>query len=793
MKQSRRTIAVALVVVLAFLIGGLVAFRFFVMQKSFSGSIVPKGLHASSEFDDDDLYVVTPKVWPPKQKVAKEFLSEAAKPVISEFMAANTTAYEYSMRIYEDWIEICNPSTKKINLKGYYLTDDKDDLTKWELPESEIEPGDFIVLWADGQIIPKGSVPENGISHVLVDEFVWKESNLLFHAPFKLDADGEYLALVATDGKTVVHEYGPMYPKQYRDLSYGLVDLGSVANPKPGYLAEPTPQSANAMELQGFMPVVEFSAKHGFFDDEFDLSLRCTDSEAEIRFTLDGSVPTRQSDVYQKPIAIGKTTVLRASAFRDHHLPSPTQTATYLFLNDVAVATNKPKGYPRGKDINGQVLRFGMDRSVVDKYSVEKIVESLKAIPSVCISTSPANLFCPQRGIYANSPSKGICWERSASFELINPDRTEGVQVDAGVRIRGGFSRERYNPKHAMRLIFRERYGASKLEFPLFGDEGATDFKNIDLRTSLNHSWANSQSIDNNMLRDVFSRDCQRDMGQPYTRSRFYHLYLNGLYWGVYQTQERAVAGYAESYFGGKSKDYDVVKTKGEIADGNNEALLRFCKQVQQGVSSHAAYMKLQGMTPDGTPNGKYEKFLDADNLIDYMLITYYTGDLDGPGARRFRWPNNYYSIYNRKNPDGWKYFEHDSEHSLDCGKYDMTLHSKPLANECYFNPHWLHDQLVKNQSYLKDLQERFELHFGAGGALTDASSLARLEKREQELAGAIYAHSARWGDTQLDYECWEKAVKRSKNWLDGRGAIVYGQMQKHGWLTSPPTLPLRH
>ena len=156
MKLSSRNITVALVVLLVLSIAGLVAFRYFAIRNAVSASVLPKGLHASGEPDDYDLYVVPPKIWPPKQKVANEFLSEAAKPVISEFMAANTTAYEYSMRIYEDWIEICNPSTKKINLKGYYLTDDKDDLTKWELPESEIEPGDFIVLWADGQIIPKG-------------------------------------------------------------------------------------------------------------------------------------------------------------------------------------------------------------------------------------------------------------------------------------------------------------------------------------------------------------------------------------------------------------------------------------------------------------------------------------------------------------------------------------------------------------------------------------------------------------------------------------------------------------
>jgi hypothetical protein len=49
-------------------------------------------------------------------------------------------------------------------------------------------------------------------------------------------------------------------------------------------------------------------------------------------------------------------------------------------------------------------------------------------------------------------------------------------------------------------------------------------------------------------------------MGQPYTRSRYYHLYLNGQYWGLYYTQERPEASFAASYFGGKKEDYDVIK-----------------------------------------------------------------------------------------------------------------------------------------------------------------------------------------------------------------------------------------
>lgn len=50
-------------------------------------------------------------------------------------------------------------------------------------------------------------------------------------------------------------------------------------------------------------------------------------------------------------------------------------------------------------------------------------------------------------------------------------------------------------------------------------------------------------------------------MGQPYKRSEYHHLYVNGIYWGIYMTDERAEAEYAESYFGGNEEDYDVIPT----------------------------------------------------------------------------------------------------------------------------------------------------------------------------------------------------------------------------------------
>jgi hypothetical protein len=176
------------------------------------------------------------------------------------------------------------------------------------------------------------------------------------------------------------------------------------------------------------------------------------------------------------------------------------------------------------------------------------------------------NLFNRTTGIYVNADNRGESWERECSAELLNPDGNPGFSINAGLRLRGGASRSTDNPKHSFRLFFSEQYGASKLEFPLFGEEGASKFDKIDLRTEQNYSWIGDgeQNAHNTFVREIFSRDMQKLMQQPYSRGRYYHLYLNGMYWGIYQTDERTDASYANQYLGGKKTDYDVIKVSPE-------------------------------------------------------------------------------------------------------------------------------------------------------------------------------------------------------------------------------------
>ena len=151
--------------------------------------------------------------------------------------------------------------------------------------------------------------------------------------------------------------------------------------------------------------------------------------------------------------------------------------------------------------------------------------ESLLSIKTLSITTDLNHLNDPSTGIYVNARRTGRAWERPISLELLDPDGGETFQVPAGLRIRGGWSRRGDNPKHAFRIYFRSDYGMSRLRFPLFGDEGASNFDKLGLRTDSDYSWnlgdADGKGLGdlNTMAREVFSRDSQRDMGQPYTRS----------------------------------------------------------------------------------------------------------------------------------------------------------------------------------------------------------------------------------------------------------------------------------
>src|SRR5690606_26284750 len=112
-----------------------------------------------------------------------------------------------------------------------------------------------------------------------------------------------------------------------------------------------------------------------------------------------------------------------------------------------------PAGWP-GDRVNGQRMDYGMDSEIVGgEHTVAEVRAALESLPALSVVAPLESLFDEQTGIYVNAYNNGEEWERVASVELINLDGTEGYQVDGGLRMRGGFSRQGDNPKHGFRMI----------------------------------------------------------------------------------------------------------------------------------------------------------------------------------------------------------------------------------------------------------------------------------------------------------------------------------------------------
>ncbi len=707
---------------------------------------------------------------------------------ISEVMADNGSTLPDEDGSFSDWIELYNPSDAPVALGGWYLTDDPAELSKWTLPATNIAAKGFLLVFASDK-----------------DR---STTGAELHTNFKLSASGEYLALVQPDGTSI--EDGFTFPALGEDTSFGYAfSGGEIDTSGLGLLVMPTPGQTNSgIAYLGNVETPVTMPERGIFDSPVLVSVSNLTAGAMIHYTLDGSEPTTNSALYAGPIPIAATTCLRTKAFLDGWRPSFSSTHTYIFLDDII-------SEPRTQvTINNNPIITGMDAGVLSNTyhdasgQICTVKDALLDIPTLSVVTDSNNLFSVASGIYVNPAER---WEVPASLELLNPDGSQGFQANAGLRIRGGWSRHDGYAKHAFRLFFKQEYGNGKLNFPLFEGEGVDSFDNMDLRTAMNYNW--TLPVDgqekNTFLRDVFTRDSAGAMGVAYTRSRYYHLYLNGQYWGLYMTEERPEASYAASYFGGDPADYDVIKTTSwtdttgfnvppwyevEATDGTLDAYNRLYTAAMAGFSDNTAYFAIQGLDATGQPDPTQEKLLDVDNLIDYLLLIYYTGASDNGITAFLNALNNLYAVYNRENPDGFKWIQHDCEHALDTStQLDRTgpFTDPKFQQANYFNPQTLHEKLLANDEYRLLFADHVYKHFKNNGALAQTNCEARLDFRQAQIDRAIIANAARWGSTSLDRNTWLTATASARAFFSGRVDAVIGYLNADGILPSiaPPQI----
>ena len=562
----------------------------------------------------------------------------------------------------------------------------------------------------------------------------------------------------------------------------------------------------------GYVADTQFSIDRGFFTSPISVGITSATPGAVIRYTTDGSTPGEANGmVYTAPLAISSTTVLRAIATLAGWKPTDVDTQSYLFPNDIITQSANgaaPAGWPTLSGTS-QVLDYGMDPAVVnhanpDIGGAQTVKSALLALPTVSITTDLPNLFDinGSQGIYSNPDNRGLAWERPASLEWINPpdaanpNGTSEFQINAGLRLRGGYSRSTDNPKHALRCLFREEYGSTKLRYPLFGRDAAQDFDKIDFRTAQNYAWSFSGDDRNTFLREESSRQTQLDMGSPGSHVRYIHLYLNGQYWGLYNLDERTESSFCESYLGGNKDDYDVIKaeqvagyTTG-VTDGNLTAWQDLWNKgkIHRASPSLTNYFRMMGLAADGITPTADPVLLDADNLIDYLMLTFWAGNLDGCVSAFLGndLANNWYGGRSRVDASrqGFRFFVHDFEHSLFDVNEDRTgpFNSGNEADFAYSNPLFLHQDLVGNPEYRMRWADRVHRHLFNGGALTPDAWQNRINKLAAFVDVSIAAESARWGDAKISNprtrEDWIAAQNSLLSYLIPRNQVVLNQLR---------------
>ncbi len=616
--------------------------------------------------------------------------------------------------------------------------------------------------------------------------------------------------------------------------------LGSRPGPEGRrFFKQSTPGGANLTpHFLGRVASPQFSLTRGYYTTPQQLTLTSATPGATLRYTTNGSTPTRENgETYTAPLTIGQTTVVRAAAFLDGYEDNNAVTHTYLFLTDVIQQGVHPTNnsgvkpspeWPNAGSVAGQVINYGMDKRIVNHTNaqlggVAQTLAALQALPAVSLTTDLPNLFHTTTGIYTHANNRGRSWERPASVELLGDQNTTegGFGLPCGVRIRGGYSRSGDNPKHAFRLYFRGEYGAGRLRYPVFGDEGADEFNNIDIQCSQNYSWSFHGDTNHNALREIWSRDTQRAMGRPGTRGRFVHLFLNGVYWGMYQFQERAEASFGATYLGGEDDDYDVIKHAGSPGGYTTEATDGYFVTQPDGSPSAwkqlwdatraaywinldknpaapaqtlfstpteklAAYFKPQGLLADGKTRSGDPVLLDVDNLIDYVMISFFARNGDAPLVGGGDRPNNFYSLRNRLGDLGFIHIQHDGEHSLNAGGASDRWgpYQSPTTgnwnNINYSNPQFTHQDLTASPEYKLRWADHLYRYFFNGGALTRESNQARLDRRATEIEPAIIAESARWGDSKVSTPCnanhWRAARTATRNWFNNRSTVFLNE-----------------
>ncbi len=440
----------------------------------------------------------------------QESLSMPEKLCITEVVNSNEGSILHDDYVTSDWIELYNHTGSPADLSEYYVSDDMDEPMKAQLPAITLEPEEYQVIFFD-------------------KEEEWYRT---YVTGFTIGSDDQVF-LFDKSGNVVDAMTVHIIPNS---CSYGRLSDGRY-----GYFQNPTPGSGNGISgLTMIAKTPETSVAQGVYESTNALSVELS-GEGRIYYTLDGSTPDTASRLYDGPIEVTRTGVIRAISVSPGKMNSRIMTASYI-MNE------------------GHVL------------------------PVLSMVTDEKNFYDEETGIYVtgNNENHRKKWERPCSLTFFSDGRTV-FSEDCGVQLMGEGSRE--CEKKSLRINFKAGYGKSKLEADLFGN-GVTKHKSIGIRAGEDMPYA------------IIRNDAFLKLAKPTNAltqdTRWCVMYLNGSYFGLYTLSERFSSYWYEQHYGVPEDNMEIEKAPVFEEETHFTDLLAYA--VENDMTDPEAYAHLTGL-----------------------------------------------------------------------------------------------------------------------------------------------------------------------------------------------------
>ena len=396
---------------------------------------------------------------------------------INEIMPANIDVFVDPSWNYGGFIELYNSSSSTISLSKYYLSDDPDNLKKWQMPEDmgTIASKGFFTIWFDHS-----------------DQYCNTQAN------FKLDVNGGTIYLTNRYGVLVASQE---YPAAFRRCSYARKTDGGN---EWSWTGDATPGKSNNSSAfateQLPLPVVNKEGR--VFSGTLQLVVNIP-AGTTLRYTSDGSLPTLTNGYTSNTgiFAVSSSTAYRFRYFKNGYLPSDVKTCSYIskdydFCAPIISVVTDDKNI-NGRDYGIFVAGNGNGRS--------------------------------GRG-RSDKCNWNMDWDRPVSFEYI-PDGDESVfSQEVNMSAVGGWSRA-WTP-HSFKLKANKQYGINYMPYCFFDNKPFNKNKTLQIRNGGNDNGCRiiDPAIQTIIARSGIDVDCQS--------YKPVFVYINGKIYNVLNMRE---------------------------------------------------------------------------------------------------------------------------------------------------------------------------------------------------------------------------------------------------------------